>query len=73
VRVVALRGTVYPGLIELHNHISYNLLPLWKVDKRYGNRDQWSGTPYYQAHVNGPMRVLGSSPRMLPALARYVE
>ncbi|MET0207783.1 MAG: hypothetical protein ABW220_02005 [Burkholderiaceae bacterium] len=22
-------GTIYPGLIELHNHLSYNALPLW--------------------------------------------
>ena len=22
-------GTLFPGLIELHNHLSYNALPLW--------------------------------------------
>ena len=24
-------GTVFPGLIELHNHLAYNALPLWQV------------------------------------------
>jgi hypothetical protein len=73
VKPLPCKGTIFPGLIELHNHISYNLLPLWKVDKRYTNRNQWSGTPWYRANVTGPMRVLGGCPELLPALARYVE
>ena len=28
VEPVATGGTIYPGLIELHNHLSYNILPL---------------------------------------------
>jgi 5-methylthioadenosine/S-adenosylhomocysteine deaminase len=24
-------GTIYPGLIELHNHPAYNAVPLWSV------------------------------------------
>jgi 5-methylthioadenosine/S-adenosylhomocysteine deaminase len=24
-------GTIYPGLIELHNHPAYNAIPLWSV------------------------------------------
>jgi 5-methylthioadenosine/S-adenosylhomocysteine deaminase len=24
-------GTILPGLIELHNHLSYDCLPMWKV------------------------------------------
>jgi cytosine/adenosine deaminase-related metal-dependent hydrolase len=66
-------GTIFPGLIELHNHLAYNALPLWDVDKKYGNRDQWSGTEAYRASVTGPMKILGSSPDLLPALIRYVE
>jgi hypothetical protein len=26
---VDVEGTIYPGLIELHNHLSYNVLPMW--------------------------------------------
>ena len=29
VPVVETGGTLFPGLIELHNHLSYNALPLW--------------------------------------------
>ena len=38
-------GTVFPGLIELHNHLAYNALPLWNVPQKYTNRDQWGNTP----------------------------
>src|SRR5690349_6800252 len=44
ISVLDTGGTIYPGLIELHNHLSYNILPLWDVPKRYGNRGNWAGT-----------------------------
>jgi imidazolonepropionase-like amidohydrolase len=27
-------GTIYPGLIDLHNHPSYNVLPMWSISHR---------------------------------------
>src|SRR5690242_16801415 len=61
VAVVATGGTIYPGLIELHNHLPYDVLGLWAVPKLYTNRDQWSGsgTPEYHRLITGPMQVLG--------------
>jgi hypothetical protein len=52
VAVVEIRGTLFPGLIELHNHPSYNALPLWSpVPKRFTNRGQWGPpTRLPQAH-----------------------
>jgi len=66
-------GTLFPGLIELHNHLAYNALRLWQVPKKYTNRDQWSGIPDYRRLVSGPMTVVGKTPSLLPALIRYVE
>ena len=34
---VATGGTIYPGLIELHNHLPYNVLRLWQAPKRFTN------------------------------------
>ncbi len=72
---VVTKGTMYPGLIELHNHLSYNVLPLWHVPKKYDNRDQWPDHPEYHQLVTGPMKKLGTANRtdLLPALVRYVE
>ncbi len=71
--VIATRGTIFPGLIELHNHLPYNVLQLWKVPKQYGNRDQWGNAKEYGSLITGPMRVLGSSAELMPAVVRYVE
>ncbi|MFL6239317.1 MAG: amidohydrolase family protein [Actinomycetes bacterium] len=75
VRVTHTRGTIFPGLIELHNHLPYDVLSLWQVPKQYGNRDQWSGasTPDYHRLVTGPMAALGASPTVTAAVVRYVE
>jgi 5-methylthioadenosine/S-adenosylhomocysteine deaminase len=71
--VIATRGTIYPGLIELHNHLPYNILPLWAVPRRYTNRTQWSGIPAYRAQISGPMQILGRTPGYIEAIVRYVE
>jgi 5-methylthioadenosine/S-adenosylhomocysteine deaminase len=73
VAVHATKGTIYPGLIELHNHLSYNALPLWDVPKRFENRDQWAQGDTYRKLVTGPMKVLAHTPRYLSAVVRYVE
>lgn len=68
------KGTIYPGLIELHNHLSYNILPAWKVPKKYGNREQWRGVRDYQKFISGPLRMLAKERKgYLAALVRYVE
>ncbi|XXF77942.1 amidohydrolase family protein [Myxococcaceae bacterium GXIMD 01537] len=66
-------GTLYPGLIELHNHLAYNVLRLWDVPQKYSNRDRWAGTADYRRDVTGPMRILGTLPDLMPAVVRFVE
>src|SRR5439155_1506099 len=76
VTLLVTGGTVYPGLIELHNHLSYNCLRLWQVPRQFTNRDQWSSCQMqavYRQLISGPMKVIGSTPRLVPALVRYVE
>ncbi|MDM0116323.1 amidohydrolase family protein [Variovorax sp. J22R133] len=80
VPVVATRGTIYPGLIELHNHLSYNALALWSpVPKLFNNRGQWPQHPDYRKLISGPMTVVGQyrdpqgQAALLAPLVRYVE
>ena len=52
--VVDTGGTLFPGLIELHNHLSYNALPLWSpVPKLFQHRGQWPGHPDYRQSSAG--------------------
>jgi len=71
--VADTNGTIYPGLIDLHDHLSYNALQLWDVPKRYTNRDQWAKGDTYRKLVTGPMKVLAHTPKYVPAIVRYVE
>jgi 5-methylthioadenosine/S-adenosylhomocysteine deaminase len=71
--VIGTGGTIYPGLIDLHNHLSYDALTLWQVPKLYTNRDQWGDHPDYRKLISGPMTVLGKTPGYVEAVVRYVE
>jgi len=73
VLVIKTNGTVFPGLIELHNHLSYNVLPLWNVPQKFQNRGKWQNLPEKQKLVTGPMHVLGRTMDYLEAIVRYVE
>jgi 5-methylthioadenosine/S-adenosylhomocysteine deaminase len=73
VKVLDTRGTIYPGLIDLHDHLSYNALQLWDVPKKFENRDQWAQGDSYRKLITGPMKVLAHTPAYVPAIVRYVE
>jgi len=72
--VIDTQGTIYPGLMDLHNHFVYNVLPLWVVPKRYTNRSQWPRHVEYKSSVSMPIKdVLTRSGILSGALLRYVE
>ena len=70
---IETKATLYPGLIDLHNHLSFNICPLWRVPKLYKNRNEWRTDPDYEANVKGPAQLLAGNLVMAPAMARYVE
>ncbi len=56
-RVLDTGGSVYPGLIDLHNHIAYNALGLWASPTRpepWLRRDQWPDDPDYRPSISLP-------------------
>jgi 5-methylthioadenosine/S-adenosylhomocysteine deaminase len=65
--------TIYPGLIELHNHLCYNAIPLWDVPKRYSNNGQWRNHTDYPRLITKPTQVLAGTEGVVEALIRYVE
>jgi 5-methylthioadenosine/S-adenosylhomocysteine deaminase len=72
--VVDVGGTIYPGLVELHNHLAYNALPMAHVPRRFSNRNQWARQVEYRRFVTTPSRVLEQgSDTIRTALLRYAE
>ena len=72
-RLINSGGTIYPGLVELHNHLAYNVLPLWEVPRRYTNRGQWGSHQDYRRLISGPMSVLGRTEGLVQAVVRWSE
>ncbi len=66
-------GSIYPGLMDLHNHLCYNAMPLWDVPQRYSNNGQWKNHPDYRRFITKPSQALGRSPGVVEALVRFVE
>jgi cytosine/adenosine deaminase-related metal-dependent hydrolase len=71
---VTTGGVIYPGLIDLHNHLLYNSLPLWTEPARtsvWTSHNQWVDALTYPTAVSAPGRLLGAAAGR--ALLRYVE
>ena len=71
--VVETNGVIYPGLIDLHNHLAFNVIPLWEAPKKFANRGQWRKNADYQRNVYRPGDVLAKNPESARAVTRYVE
>jgi 5-methylthioadenosine/S-adenosylhomocysteine deaminase len=66
---------VFPGLIDLHNHLAYNTLPLWTEpsrpsDKPFLHHNSWPGSKSYAPDVTWPAYTfITASPEELLAYA----
>lgn len=47
-------GIILPGLIDLHNHLTWNVHPRWQPPNLYLNRAEWRTSPQHQAAVVEP-------------------
>lgn len=71
--VIDTKGTIYPGLLDLHNHLVYNVATLWQVPRAFQNRDQWQRNTSYRENVTMPLGVLTKQIDTVKAIVRYVE
>ena len=49
VPIVETDGTIYPGLIDLHNHVHYNHIPLWDFEVHLRDDQKVRGRWLYQS------------------------
>ena len=54
-------GIIAPGLIDLHNHVSWNVLSRWTPDHLFTNRSQWRTSADYVAEVQNPYAAIRPS------------
>lgn len=67
-------GVVFPGLLDLHNHLAYNILPLWNANRRFDNRSEWQGLTDYRRFISIPMTILAQERKdLIKPIVRYVE
>jgi 5-methylthioadenosine/S-adenosylhomocysteine deaminase len=62
---------IFPGFIDAHNHVAYNVLPKWIPPKRYVNRNQWQREKAYKA-FKAPYDVLKKK-KLLCEMVKYGE
>ena len=56
--VVDTGGVIAPGLIDLHNHLTWNVLPRWQPTQRFGIRYEWQQLPDYVRLLAAPHKAL---------------
>ena len=73
--VIVTAGTIYPGMIELHNHPAYNVVPMWPVTRQFGDRGVWRADQGYKRWVSNTDILLCYHPMDVypKALVRWVE
>lgn len=70
--VVRTDGVIAPGLIDLHNHLTWNVFPRWKPNEEFGNRYGWQQKPVYNVLMNEPHYELVSE-GLECGMERYAE
>ena len=51
-------GIIYPGLVDVHNHVPWNVLPRWTPPQVYTYYTQWETDPEYLQKVKIPFTNL---------------
>ncbi len=47
-------NVIYPGLIDLHNHLTWNFLPRWNPGRLFHTRYEWQAIPEYNIALTTP-------------------
>ena len=56
--VVHTDGVIAPGLIDLHNHLTWNVFPRWKPMEEFGSRYDWQQKPVYNILLTAPHQAI---------------
>ncbi len=51
---IKVPGIILPGFIDLHNHLTWNVLPRWLPGRTFANRYEWQDTAEYDRFLTTP-------------------
>lgn len=71
-KVIDTAGIILPGLIDLHDHLSWNAFPRWKPNSEFGNRYEWQARTAYLTTLSAPHQELIDA-GLACDLGRYAE
>jgi 5-methylthioadenosine/S-adenosylhomocysteine deaminase len=54
VSALKVQGVILPGFVDLHNHLTWNVLPRWLPAHRFSNRYEWQDDPEYDRLLVAP-------------------
>ena len=57
-KVIHTDAILAPGLIDLQNHLSFNVFPLWTPNEEFGSRYDWQQKPVYNVLLTAPHQML---------------
>ena len=70
--VIDTHAEIAPGLIDLHNHLTFNVFPRWHPIQEFNNRYDWQQKQIYQTLIESPHEALVSD-GVACAMERYAE
>jgi len=54
---IKVPGIILPGFIDLHNHLTWNILPRWLPGRKFANRYEWQDLAEYDRLLVAPHNV----------------
>ena len=66
---------IFPGLMNIHDHIAFNTLPAWDVPALMQDVSDWTSLNSYQQNVRYPHEIVTNSLYydLLPEVGKYAE
>jgi hypothetical protein len=56
---IVTQSYILPGLVDLHDHIAWNVFPRWRTYMLFPNRYEWQQRADYKIALNTPHTLLG--------------
>jgi 5-methylthioadenosine/S-adenosylhomocysteine deaminase len=65
-------GYIYPGFVDAHNHVAYNVLPKWTPPRLYVSRGQWQRATAYKV-FKAPYNDLKDNHKLFCEMVKWGE